>query len=202
VKSKFQLSYADVVSKYTEMKVQEDELVKRTEVNNSVCQDAQEVFIDSSKGQARIGNHPQAYNLPCSTNNTCTANSSHNATIYQTQLQTYPNLNLSTILNRPNLNDMEASTPAKTFMNQMLPTNQPSIQTLTTVFEEKDFPPLKSSKVIDTELFEKLMDKFFKFLINLFQDLLPFDCILNKFKSFVSSLNENKVKNLRGASFL
>ncbi len=229
IKSRYKMSYADAVSKYKEMNCEGEETDREriVEKSHSETQDSQEVFIVSGNEQQRSGNpssnfhayYPvsssnQSFNpstpasnvhtyypLPYSLNNRTCNDSTARTMKIPTNLQMQPINSSFVALSKANHN--AASTPMKPSKSQVMTSDQIQTNSLHTIFEEGDFPALNSSTTTSkTEFFEKLMDKFFKFIINLFQDLLSVECIINKFQTFVSSLNETNVTKLRGECFL
>ena len=112
-----------------------------------------------------------------------------------------PNLDNSMDAPMRSMNNFVVSTPWKNKNSQTI-TTQRTQDNLSTVLEEEDFPLLGASKPKDIKVLDILLDKFLKFMVNLFLDLLPMDCVLARFKSFAESLSLTELQNTGGRFFL
>jgi len=96
---------------------------------------------------------------------------------------------------------MMVSTPWK--INYPLVNHRTQIHgNLSTVLEEREFPTLRASKVDSKNALESLLDKFLKFMANLYLELLPFSCVRDKFQNLTDLLNQNEQSILSGGYFL
>ena len=182
--------FGEAVSQYNELITIHD---PSNNVGSDISQELNEVFqmnrgngLSDSTNKVIISDHDQEL----------VGISQDNAT---SNAPSFVNNNLSN--RNENSAKMMVSTPWKT--NYPLLSHRTQMRrNLSTVQEEREFHLLGASKVDSKKELETLLDKFLKFMANLYLELLPFSCVRDKFHNLTELLNQNEQSIMSGGFFL
>ena len=113
------------------------------------------------------------------------------------------NPNVTNQHSNPDLNSgrILASTPWKTKNSQVKYKSQ-FHNDLSTVLEEREFPPIRAAIVDNKKDLEALLDKFMNFMVNLYLELLPISCVRERFNNLTDFLIHTEQSNTSGGHSL